>query len=157
MDNNVIIRQIRFIFDFKDSKMVQLFALAGHEVTLEEVSNWLKRDDDLSYQPIYDKDLAYFLNGLIIEKRGKREGPLPKAEKSLSNNLILRKLKIALNFKDHDIIDTLALVGLRIGKHELSALFRNPKQSQYRLCKDQFLRNFLYGLRKKYRPLEDED
>lgn len=152
MENNLILRQIRYIFNFRDSKIVELFALAEKEVTLEEVINWMKKEEEESYQPIYDKELAYFLNGLIIEKRGKREGPAPKAEKTLSNNLILRKLKIALNFKDYDIIDTVALAGQKIGKHELSAFFRNPKQSQYRLCKDQFLRKFLQGLQQKYRP-----
>lgn len=152
MENNLILRQIRYIFNFRDAKIVELFALAEKEVTLEEVVNWMKKEEEESYQPIYDKELAYFLNGLIIHKRGKREGPAPKAEKTLSNNLILRKLKIALNYKDYDIIDTVALAGQKIGKHELSAFFRNPKQSQYRLCKDQFLRKFLQGLQQKYRP-----
>ena len=154
MDNNVIMRQIRYIFDFRDSKIVELFGLVEQEVTVEDVNGWLQKEDDPSYQPIYDKQLAHFLNGLIIHKRGKRDPnePAPKAEKTLSNNLILRKLKIALSFKNEDIIDTLYSVGLKISKHEVSALFRNPKQSQYRLCKDQFLRNFLHGLQKKYRP-----
>ncbi|SEC30808.1 Uncharacterized conserved protein YehS, DUF1456 family [Tenacibaculum sp. MAR_2009_124] len=156
MENNVIIRQIRYIFDFKDSKMIELFALVEHKVTIEQVHNWMKKEDQPSYKPMQDEELAHFLNGLIIFKRGKREGPPPQAEKSLNNNLILRKLKIALNFKDFDIIDTLSLVKLNISKHELSAFFRNPKQDQYRICKDQFLRNFLFGLQKKYRPTKDK-
>jgi len=151
MNNTDTIRQIRYIFDFSDSKMIELFGLAGLEVTRAEVCDWLKKEDDPDNKPIYDKQLAYFLNGFIIDKRGQREGPLPKAEKTLSNNLVLRKLKIALNLKDHDIIDIFDLVHMNISKHELSALFRNPKQSQYRLCKDQFLRNFLYGLQVKHR------
>ncbi len=156
MQNNVILRQIRYIFDFKDSKIVELFTLVEQKVTIEEVSKWLKKDDHPSYQAMEDEELANFLNGLIVFKRGKREGPAPIAEKRLNNNLILRKLKIALNFKDFDIIDTLALVKLNISKHELSAFFRNPKQDQYRVCKDQFLRNFLFGLQKKYRPSKDK-
>jgi uncharacterized protein YehS (DUF1456 family) len=96
-------------------------------------------------------DLSIFLNGLIIEKRGKKEGPQPLPETKLNNNIIFRKLKIALNLKDVDVLDILSLVDLRISKHELSAFFRKPNQSQYRLCKDQILRNFLHGLQKKYR------
>ena len=65
--------------------------------------------------------------------------------------MIFRKLKIALNLKDEDILEILKLVDLRIGKHELSAFFRNPSQSQYRPCQDQFLRNFLHGMQLKYR------
>ncbi len=151
MNNNDIIRRIRYTFDFSDSKMIELFALAEHEVTRAEISDWLKKEDDPAYQPIYDKEMSIFLNGLIIANRGKKEGELPKPEKRLNNNIVFRKLKIALNLKDDDILEILKLVDMRVSKHELSAIFRNPGQSQYRLCKDQFLRNFIYGMQVKYR------
>jgi len=151
MNHNDILRRIRYTFDFSDSKMIEIFELAGCEVTRAQVSNWLKKDDDPDYQGLYDMDLSIFLNGLIIEKRGKKEGPQPLPETKLNNNIIFRKLKIALNLKDVDVLDILSLVDLRISKHELSAFFRKPNQSQYRLCKDQILRNFLHGLQKKYR------
>ena len=95
--------------------------------------------------------LATFLNGLIIDKRGKKDGPQPKPEKTLNNNIILRKLKIALHLTDTDMLDIFHLVDFEISRHEINAFFRKPGQSQYRLCKDQFLRNFLYGLQEKYR------
>ncbi len=151
MNNNDILRRLRYIFDLNDAKMIELFGAGNLEVTRAEVSNWLKKEEDEYYQEIYDKQLAAFLNGFIIEKRGKREGDQPVAEKSLNNNTIFRKLKIALNLQDDDILDILDLAGLRFGKHELSAFFRNPNQSQYRPCKDQVLRNFIYGLQLKYR------
>jgi uncharacterized protein YehS (DUF1456 family) len=69
----------------------------------------------------------------------------------LDNNLIFRKLKIALNLRDTDIVDIFDLAEMRISKHEVNAFFRKPGQSQYRVCKDQFLRNFIYGLQIKYR------
>ena len=151
MNNNDILRRLRYIFDLNDAKMIELFGAGNLEVTRAEVSNWLKKEEEEYYQEIYDKQLAAFLNGFIIEKRGKREGDQPVAEKSLNNNTIFRKLKIALNLQDDDILDILDLAGLRFGKHELSAFFRNPNQSQYRPCKDQVLRNFIYGLQLKYR------
>lgn len=151
MNNSDIFRRLRFAFNFSDAKMVELFALTDVVVTREQVSHWLKKEDDPNHKGIYDKDLATFLNGFIIDRRGKREGPPPKPEKSLNNNMIFRKLKIALNLIDEDILAILELADMRISKHELSAFFRNPKQSQYRLCKDQILRNFIYGLQAKYR------
>jgi len=151
MKNNDIMRRIRYTFDFSDSKMIELFGLAGHEVTKEQVISWLKKDNDPVYQELYDNQLAIFLNGLINDKRGKKEGVQPKPEKRLNNNIIFRKLKIALNLKDDDILEILELVDIRISKHELSAFFRNPNQNQYRPCKDQFLRNFLHGMQIKYR------
>ena len=63
----------------------------------------------------------------------------------------MRKLKIALNLKTEDIIDILDLANLHVSKHEITALFRKPSQSQFRLCKDQFLRNFLHGLQIRYK------
>ena len=151
MNNNDILRRLRYTFDFSDQKMVQLFALADTVVTQEQVIEWLRKDDDPLQKSLYDKFLAIFLNGLINDKRGKREGPQPKPEKTLNNNLIFRKLKIALNLRDDDIIEIFKLVKMNISKHEISALFRKPTQSQYRQCKDQFLRNFIYGLQVKYR------
>lgn len=151
MTNNDILRSLRYTFDFGDDQMIRLFGLGGKTVTRAEVSDWLKRDEDPDFKGIYDKDLAYFLNGLIIDKRGKKDDALPIAEKTLTNNMILRKLKIALELKDEDILEMLAQMDINISKHELSAFFRKPTQSQYRLCKDQVLRNFLRGLQMRYR------
>ena len=151
MNNNDIIRRIRYIFNFNDTQMMELFELGNLEVSRTEMSDWLKKEDDPEFQVIHDNSLACFLNGLIIKKRGKKEGEQPKAEKRLNNNIVFRKLKIALTLKDEDILAILKLANLQISKHELSAFFRNPNQEQYRLCKDQILRNFLMGLQIKYR------
>lgn len=153
MTNNDILRSLRYTFDFGDDKMIKLFGLGGKSVTRAEVSDWLKRDEDPDFKGIYDKDLAYFLNGLIIDRRGKKDDSIPVAEKTLTNNMILRKLKIALELKDEDILEMLEQMDISISKHELSAFFRKPTQSQYRLCKDQVLRNFLRGIQMKYRAI----
>lgn len=151
MNNNDIIRKIRYIFDYNDSTMLKIFKSAEKEVSIEQLSNWLKKDEDENFEGIYDKDLASFLNGFINEKRGKKDGMQMKPEKTLTNNIILRKIKIALNFKDIDVLELLDLAGITFSKHELSAFFRKAGQKQYRMCKDQFLRNFLYGMELKYR------
>jgi uncharacterized protein YehS (DUF1456 family) len=64
--------------------------------------------------------------------------------------IIFRKLKIALNYRDEDILNVYELMNFQISKHELSAFFRKPDHQHYRLCKDQFIRNFLQGLQMKY-------
>jgi uncharacterized protein YehS (DUF1456 family) len=151
MTNNDIMRRIRYIFDFNDSKMMDLFAVAGQQVTREQVSDWLKREEDPAFEKCRDHQLAIFLNGLIIDKRGKREGPQPAPEKRLNNNIILMKLKIALNLKAEDVLAILGLAEFCLSKHELSAFFRRPGHKQYRDCQDQVLRNFLKGMQLKYR------
>ena len=86
MTNNDVLRRIRYTFDFNDSKVISIFALAELEVSREEISNWLKKDDDAEFVELTDEQLATFLNGLINEKRGKKEGPQPIPEKRLSKN-----------------------------------------------------------------------
>lgn len=149
MTNNDIMRRIRYIFDFSDAKMIELFASAGMPVSRSQISDWLKKEDDAAYLNLNDTEMAIFLNGLINDKRGKKEGTPPIVENRLNNNIIFRKLKIALNLKDEDIIEIMKLAEFQISKHELSAIFRHPSQKQYRTCNDQFLRNFLVGLQKK--------
>jgi uncharacterized protein YehS (DUF1456 family) len=138
-------------FDFSDPKMMSLFDLVESPVSREQVSAWLKKDDDPEFQKCSDRQLASFLNGLIIDRRGRKEGPLPEAESRLNNNIILRKLKIALDLQAEDMLEILSLSGLHISKHELSAFFRKPGHKHFRECKDQVLRNFLHGIQLMYR------
>lgn len=151
MTQNDILRRIRYILDLDDSKMISIFSLGGLEVTRAQTSDWLKKDDDPAFQQLSDQELATFLNGLIVEKRGKKDGPQPVPEKKLNNNMIFMKLKIAFDLKAEDTLAILALNDLLISKHELSAFFRKPGHKHYRACKDQVLRNFLKGLQLKYR------
>lgn len=151
MNNNDVLRRIRYAFDFSDSKMMALFALAELPATREQISAWLKKDDDPDFKSCSDSELATFLNGLIIDRRGKKEGPSPVAEKRLSNNVIFRKLKIALDLQAEDILEILGSVDVQLSKHELSAFFRKPDHKHYRECKDQVLRNFIQGIQLKYR------
>ena len=150
MTNNDILRRIRYTFNFNDQKMISLFALAELNVSREQVSSWLKKDEDPDHVNCTDTTLAVFLNGLINDKRGKNDGPQKAPEKRINNNIILTKLKIAFNLKAEDIVDLLQNAGLRMSKSELSAFFRIPDHKHYKLCKDQFLRNFIQGLDQKY-------
>ncbi len=151
MTNNDVLRRIRYIFDFGDDKMIALFAQAECEVTREQVSNWLKKEDQDDYQALGDSLLATFLNGLIDDRRGKREGAQPVPETKLTNNIIFRKLKIALDLRNDDILAVMKLVDLRMSRHELSAFFRKVGHKHYRECKNQMLRGFMRGLQVKYR------
>jgi uncharacterized protein YehS (DUF1456 family) len=149
--NNDILRRIRYTFDFNDSKMIAIFGLADHQVTREQISDWLKKDDDPAFRKCSDAQLAIFLNGLINDRRGKKEGEQPEPEQRLTNNIIFKKLKIALDLKAEDILEILELTDMHISKHELSAFFRRPDHKHYRDCKDQVFRNFLNAIQLKYR------
>ncbi|UZE95483.1 YehS family protein [Alkalimarinus alittae] len=152
MTNNDILRRLRFTLDLNEPKIVAIFALADHKVTGNQVTRWLKKEDDPAYVECTDVEFATFLNGLITDKRGKKEGPAPVPEKRLNNNIIFRKLKIALNLQSDDVLAIMDLADLRMSKHELSAFFRKPGHQHYRDCLDQVMRNFLMGLQLKFRP-----
>jgi len=151
MTNNDIIRRLRYAFEFNDEQMIEIFAMAEHKVTRAQVTDWLKKDDDAQFKELSDKELAIYLNGFINSRRGKKDGPQPNPEEELTNNIILRKLKIALNLIDEDIIEILIVGGSKISKHQLSAFFRKPKHTKYMVLQNQLLRNFIKGLQLKYR------
>lgn len=142
---------MRYIFDFSDQLTLSIFKLGGHEGSKPELMSWLAREDEPEFVLCPDEKLARFLNGLIIKNRGPKDDGAPEPERFLSNNMVLRKLKIALNLHADDLIGILKLNGFDISKHELSALFRRPDHKNYRECLDQLLRNILDGMEKHYR------
>lgn len=144
----------RYAMDIGDAKMVAILGLAGEGVTLEWMRKRLLRPDEQGYELLEDSSLAAFLNGLILHERGERNGPwrtVPPQPEPLTNNVILKKLRIALDFKDEDMMAVFSLAGKDISKSMLSALFRKPDHKNYKECGDQFLRNFLKGLALHYR------
>ena len=64
----------------------------------------------------------------------------------MTNNDIFKKLRVALKFRDDEIVEILKLVDFKISKSELGAFFRNEEHPNYMECGDQVLRNFLNGL-----------
>ena len=151
MTNNDVLRRIRYIFDFDDTQMIAIFALAEFNVERGHIIAWLQKDEAPAFEECKDWILATFLNGLINQRRGKRDGPQPAPETQLSNNQILTKLKIALSLKSEDVISITKLAGFQLSSHELSSFSRKPGHRNYRECKDQVLRNFLQGLQIKQR------
>lgn len=65
---------------------------------------------------------------------------------ALTNNDIIKKLRVALKLRDDDIIEILGLADYKISKSELGAFFRKEDHPKYMPLQDQILRNFLNGL-----------
>jgi uncharacterized protein YehS (DUF1456 family) len=150
MDNNFIFYKLRKTFQWDEEKIGDLFASVDYRVPPPTIFAWMKQEQYEGFQEMPDEALAALLNAFIIERRGLKDGKLPEIESSLNNNMIFRKLRIALNLKDDEIIAIMALADLRIGKAELGSFFRDPKHHNFRHCKDQFLRNFIRGMQIKY-------
>ncbi len=154
MINSDILRRIRYAFNFDDKLMLEIFKLGGIKLDVETLKNHLKKEEDEGYVALSSTSLLAFLDGLILRKRGPRSTPSdkPPIKESFSNNLVLRKIKIALEFKEEDLLEVLKRSEMEISRSELSALFRQKDHKNYKVCGDQLLRNFLAGLPGYKRP-----
>lgn len=152
MTNNDYLRSIRFLLDVNDAKLVEIMKLADITVPLDEIKAYLLNEEDPGYIKCSDEVMAHFLDGLVYFKRGKDESrpPVP-FELPLSNNVVLKKLRVAFALKEDDMHDILKTAGFSVGRSELSALLRKKDHVNYRECGDQLLRNFLKGLTMKTR------
>jgi len=149
MINNDVLRSIRYMLDLSDNKVIEIARLADAAFPIErtDVQAFLKKDDDEGYLECSNAVLAHFLDGLVVQRRGRDETQPPRpVEKRVTNNVVLKKLRVAFELKDVDMHSILASAGFPISKPELSALFRQPGHKNFRLCGDQLLRNFLKGL-----------
>ena len=154
MTNNDILQQLRYALNINDSTIVEIFKLADHEIEQSNLTGLLKKEDEEGFIDCGDAVLRYFLDGLILHKRGRKEikpGETRKSDTRLTNNTILKKLRIALELKEDDMLAILRLADVDISKSELTALFRKEGQKNYKECGDQFLRKFLRGLFLRYR------
>lgn len=154
MHANDILRRLRFALDLSDTHMLDLFGKGGAEVSRAQFLAYLAPEEDPAFVEMPSTHLGQLLDGLIMERRGPRDPskPPPPEPKHLSNNDILRKLRIALSLQQAEMLSVLERGGARVSPSELSALFRKKGHKHYRACGDQFLRKFLVGLTASLRP-----
>ena len=149
MINNDVLRSIRYMLDLSDNRVVEIARLAdpAFAIDKDDVHAVLLKEDEPGYAVCSDDVLAHVLDGLIVQRRGRDERlPLRPVEKRISNNVVLKKLRVAFELKDSDMHQVFADAGFPVSKPELSALFRQPGHKNFRRCGDQILRNFLKGL-----------
>jgi uncharacterized protein YehS (DUF1456 family) len=148
-----MLRRLRYALDISNPAMVEIFKQADHGIEQAGIIALLKKEEEEGYVACSDEVMGYFLDGLINQKRGRQElAPgARKPDSSLTNNTILKKLRIALELKEDDMLGILKLSDVAVSKAELSAFFRKEGQKNYKECGDQFLRNFLKGLTLRYR------
>jgi uncharacterized protein YehS (DUF1456 family) len=147
MDNNDILRRIRYMFDYTDKQMGELATLGGYRLSPRGARARMLREDEQGAIFCEDGILEAFLDGLILHLRGPHPGSaLALARPPLTNNEVLKKMRIALKFRDEDMLKAMRDGGMTISKAELTALFRVPTHRHHRPCGDQLLRKFLVGV-----------
>jgi uncharacterized protein YehS (DUF1456 family) len=149
MTNNYILRNVRYALNLKDSEMLEIFRISQQEIDSVTLDAFLKKEDEQGHIVCSDKLMGLFLDGLIVMRRGRIEGQSDRATNtvtSMTNNAILKKIRIALELKEEDMLNIFELGTVDISGPELTALFRKPGHKHYKECGDQFLRYFLKGL-----------
>lgn len=147
MLNNDVLRSLRYTLNINDQELAEIFQLSNKTITADEVSLLLKKEDEEGFVLCDDELMAHFLDGLVYFKRGKDDSrPAQPFELPITNNIILKKLRVAFELKEDDMHQIMQSVDFPVSKPEMSALFRKFGHSNYRTCGDQFLRNFLKGL-----------
>jgi len=170
VNNNDILVKLKHALDIKDTDMVEIFKLGGVELSEEEVRKMLIESKESNVDDFDNKEvdesikckngtLESFLNGFITFKRGERDSKPGQSEiPSLSiignkniNNIMLKKLKIALSLSSQDMLDIFKEAGDLLTKDELSNLFRKEGHKHYKKCDDKHATKFLEGLDKRNR------
>ena len=153
MTNNDLLRRLRYALKLDGETIAELCTLGGQEIRPIDVLKLLKKEEETGFVECNDAMMGAFLDGLIISRRGACD-PKPGSAKvtdmatdmELNNNLILRKIRIALELNEEAMLAILAKAGVQLSKSELSAMFRATGHRNYKPCGDQFLRNFIRGL-----------
>lgn len=144
---NDTLRSLRYLLDISDAELAAIAQLTDTNISTEAIAAYLRDDDEEGFQPCSDEVLADVLDGLIVHRRGRDDSRAPQPlELPLSNNTILKKLRVAFELKEEDMHAILDAAEFPLSKPELSALFRKPGHHNYRPCGDQLLRKFLKGL-----------
>lgn len=153
MMHNDVLRSVRHMLDLSEGRLIEILKTTGIPVSPEVMSRYLKKEDEEGYMEVPDEVMANFLNGLITFRRGKDDRfPVPEVEKRVTNNIMLKKLRVAFELKTEDMLSVLAAADFKMSEGELSAFFRKEGHKNYRPCGDQVLRYFLKGLTARVRP-----
>ncbi len=145
MRTNKILNGITKALYLNVNDIAHIYELAHYPKTKDEIRALLQDERSKKFQEATYEDLGLFLDGLIIKKRGEMSNSLEE-ELALDNNLILKKLRVALNLKTHELVMIFALNDTTLSPSQINALFRKEGHKNYRLCSDKMLFDFLSGL-----------
>lgn len=148
---NEILYRIQKALNLTMEEMLKAYELENYKMDASHLKSLLKRRQDDGFKVASYEELGLFLDGFVTLKRG----PSPKKTNDdeavdLTNNLILKKLRIALNLKESEIEIIFGLADVELSKQQLASLFRKEDHKNFKVCSDELLMAFLYGLDEFY-------
>jgi uncharacterized protein YehS (DUF1456 family) len=151
LKTNDILFKIQKALNLSQEEMMEAYKLADYKMDATHLDSLLKRRQDEGSKLCSYEELGVFLDGFVILKRG----PSPKKKNDdeaveLSNNLILKKLRIALELKEAETEIIFSLGEVELSKQQLASLFRKEGHKNFKECSDELLMAFLDGLDEFY-------
>jgi uncharacterized protein YehS (DUF1456 family) len=147
LTNNEILKKLKDILNADATKLKEIYDLVDYEITNERIEGYLKEKSDKEFLDCGSEALGNLLDAIIIYKRGPSDkNPTKEQVVQLTNNLILKKLRVAFELKEIDLYEIFNTVEIDITKGELSSLFRNENHKKFKSCPDSILELFLEGL-----------
>jgi uncharacterized protein YehS (DUF1456 family) len=136
MDNKELLGTLCNALEISDANLTEIIQLSGHTLVEGELAT------------CSDLVVRMFLEGLIVSERGPREdgAAIVLEDAALTNNQILKKLRIALNLQELDMLAIFEEGEVELSASEFGALFRKENNKHYRPCSDELLQRFLAGL-----------
>lgn len=151
ISTNEILYRIKKALHLTNEELIEAYRLEDYTMGTTRLDSLLKRRHDKDFQLCSYEELGVFLDGLVSLKRG----PSPKKNSEeeaveLTNNLILKKLRIALELKEAEVEIIFGLADVELSKQQLASLFRKEGHKNFKICSDKLLMAFLEGLDEYY-------
>jgi len=151
LNTNDILYKIQKALSLSSEDMLKAYELEAYKMESTHLDSLLKKRQDKGSKLCSYEELGIFLDGLVTLKRG----PSPKKSDEnkvveLTNNLILKKLRIALELKEAETEIIFSLGEAELSKQQLASLFRKEGHKNFKECSDELLMAFLDGLDEFY-------
>jgi len=151
INTNEILYHIQKALNLSIEEMLETYKLETYEMEPNHLASLLQKRLDKGFKLCSYEELGVFLDGFVTLKRG----PSPKKSNKdeiveLTNNLILKKLRIALELKEAEIEIIFGLADVELRKQQLASLFRKEGHKNFKPCSDELLMAFLEGLDEFY-------
>jgi len=147
---NEILYRIKKALNLSEEEILKAYELEEYEMKASHLDALLTRRQDKSFQLCSYEELGVFLDGLVTLKRGPSPKNNENLEVTLTNNLILKKLRIALELKEAETEIIFGLADVTLTKQQLASLFRKESHKNFKKCSDALLIAFLEGLDEFY-------
>ena len=156
VSTNEILYRIQKALSLSIDEMLEAYKLEAYDMEASHLESLLKRRQDKGFMLCSYEELGVFLDGLVTLKRGPSPQKSKNDEVALTNNLILKKLRIALQLKEAETEIIFGLADIELTKQQLASLFRKEEHKNFKPCSDELLIAFLTGLDEFYYVGDEE-